>query len=104
MLNIIFKIRFSCIIQVESSNEILETVKKVHHPREKVKNELHHILDRIFPPLVIRYLLVLQSTFPIQASQTGPEVCNNTMSRESQFGFLFYFIFYSNRCVCKGII
>ena len=88
MLNIIFKIRFSCINQVESSNEILETVKKVHHPREKVKNELYYILDRIFPPLVIRYLLVLQSTFPIQASQTCSEVCHNTMSKGSKFGFL----------------
>ena len=40
-----------------------------HSPTDKIKKELYHVIDRIFPPLAIRYLLVLQSNFPIQPSQ-----------------------------------
>ena len=36
--------------------------------KEKIEKELYQIIDRIFPPLAIRYLLVLQSTVSMQTS------------------------------------
>ena len=65
----------------EDSPETIETSQS-QSKTDTFKKELYHVVDRIFPPLAIRYLLVLQSSFPMQASTGKPnqEVFNKILA------------------------
>ena len=47
----------------------MESGDKLNDQKETIKKELYSVVDQTFPPLVIRYLLVLQSTFSTDALQ-----------------------------------
>ena len=55
----------------------MESGDKLNDQKERIKKELYSVVDQTFPPLVIRYLLVLQSTFSTDALQpkANSEVC-----------------------------
>ena len=61
----------------QNENKVMESGDKLNDQKETIKKELYSVVDQTFPPLVIRYLLVLQSTFSTDALQpkANSEVC-----------------------------
>ena len=61
-----------------------ETIKinESQSQTDKFKKELYHVVDQIFPPLAIRYLLVLQSSFPmpVTTGKPNPEVFSKILT------------------------
>ena len=55
----------------------MESGEKLNNQTDTIKKELYSVVDQTFPPLVIRYLLVLQSTFSTDGLQpkANSEVC-----------------------------
>ena len=61
----------------QNENKVMESGDKLNDQKETIKKELYSVVYQTFPPLVIRYLLVLQSTFSTDALQpkANSEVC-----------------------------